>query len=497
MARPGRTASPVSLRPWPGPASTTRVGWLAGRLRPRRRRRPWRRSTTTSCYHGDLTVALRRLMAAAGFRDRQGEQVQGVRESCLGALRRYRRDRLEQYDLGGLRRRHRPAAARTSWTRSARRSTTLPARPPSPATSVARELTDEAVAERQAARPRRLICRASFASSAAVRLHVVRGGARALKSSSTSSAQQARSELVLNHMRGDVEPDPQQMQRTKDMLAELNQMPRAARRRAGARLRRLHGALRRLLPRKPPEPRRAARGDGPRMAAMQSMVNSMTPEQRAQLQGSATSCSRTWTCAGRWTSSARTSRACSRPAWNRRYDFQGQDPLGFAEAAQTMNELGDLDQLENLLRARRNPGALAEVDLDRARDLLGDDTARSLEKLSEPAQMLQEAGLIEQKEGRLELTSLPASADRSDALGELFSKAGPGQGRPARDEPHGHRPRAGLRDRAHEFGDPFNLSIERTIRNAIAARRGSRSSPPPGRASAACVRWRCGSCARR
>ena len=45
-------------------------------------------------YHGDLTAALRRLMQS-GFRDRQGEQVQGVRE-MLERLRRNRRDRLEQ-----------------------------------------------------------------------------------------------------------------------------------------------------------------------------------------------------------------------------------------------------------------------------------------------------------------------------------------------------------------------------------------------------------------
>ena len=38
-----------------------------------------------------------------------------------------------------------------------------------------------------------------------------------------------------------------------------------------------------------------------------------------------------------------------------------------------MGELGDLDQLENLLRGAANPGALAEVDLDRVRELLGDD----------------------------------------------------------------------------------------------------------------------------
>ena len=50
-----------------------------------------------------------------------------------------------------------------------------------------------------------------------------------------------------------------------------------------------------------------------------------------------------------------------------RVRLPGQDPLGFAEAVEMMQELGDIDQLENLLRGRPTPGALAEVDLDRAR----------------------------------------------------------------------------------------------------------------------------------
>ena len=48
------------------------------------------------------------------------------------------------------------------------------------------------------------------------------------------------------------------------------------------------------------------------------------------------------------------------------------------QAMQTMQELGDLDQLENLMRNATNPGALAEADMDRVRDLMGDDAARSL-----------------------------------------------------------------------------------------------------------------------
>jgi len=61
------------------------------------------------------------------------------------------------------------------------------------------------------------------------------------------------------------------------------------------------------------------------------------------------------------------------------------------QAMNTMRELGDLDQLENLLRNASNPAALAEADMDRVRDLLGDDAARSLERLAELTKMLTES----------------------------------------------------------------------------------------------------------
>ena len=94
-----------------------------------------------------------------------------------------------------------------------------------------------------------------------------------------------------------------------------------------------------------------------RMAAMQAMLNSMTPEQRAQLQGLAEQLLEDMDL--RWQMD-QLGRTCSRRSpdagWDRRYDFSGQDPLGFAEAAAMLNELGDLDQLENLLRGAVEPG---------------------------------------------------------------------------------------------------------------------------------------------
>src|SRR5690348_7546975 len=51
-------------------------------------------------YHGDLHASLRRLMQQ-GMRDRNGEQLMGLRE-MLQKLREQRREMLENYDLGGV-----------------------------------------------------------------------------------------------------------------------------------------------------------------------------------------------------------------------------------------------------------------------------------------------------------------------------------------------------------------------------------------------------------
>src|SRR6476661_5775137 len=51
-------------------------------------------------YHGDVNAALRRMMQE-GLRDRNGEQLQGLRE-LLEKLRQERQSRLDQHDLGGV-----------------------------------------------------------------------------------------------------------------------------------------------------------------------------------------------------------------------------------------------------------------------------------------------------------------------------------------------------------------------------------------------------------
>src|SRR3546814_9730804 len=98
-----------------------------------------------------------------------------------------------------------------------------------------------------------------------------------------------------------------------------------------------------------------------RMAAMHSLLNSMTPEQRAQLQGLSEQLLEDMDL--RWQMDqlgGHLQELFPQMGWERRYDFSGQDPLGFADAAAMLNELGDLDQLEQMMRGASRPGALAD-----------------------------------------------------------------------------------------------------------------------------------------
>jgi uncharacterized protein with von Willebrand factor type A (vWA) domain len=95
--------------------------------------------------------------------------------------------------------------------------------------------------------------------------------------------------------------------------------------------------------------------------------------------------------------------------------------------------------------------------------------------MSQVAKMLEDAGLIEHREGRYELTPKGIRRIGQNALSELFQRL-------TKDAAGRHEvERLGAgHERAHsskpyEFGDPFNLDIQRTVRNGV--RRAGRGTP--------------------
>jgi uncharacterized protein with von Willebrand factor type A (vWA) domain len=426
-------------------------------------------------YHGDLNAALRRMMQS-GMRDANGERIQGIRE-MLEKLRRRRRDELEKHDLGGV---YEDIAQRLREVVDMEREGLEQARQEAQQSGDQRrqEIAEQSTAEK------------------GLQLDLLppdlAGQVRELQQYefTSSEAQQRFDELMeelkqellntqFNQMMGSMgNVSPEQMQAMKDMFNALNRM--LEQREAGEpidpsfeQFMQQYGDF---FPDNPQTLDELLENMAQQMAAMQAMLNSMTPEQRAQLQGLAEALMEDMDL--KWQVdrlSANLQQAFPGAGWERRYNFQGQDPLGFGQAADLLNELGDLDSLENMLRQASSPGALADVDLDRAAQLLGNDAAKSLEKLADMAKQLEKAGLIEQKEGRLELTPKGMRRIGGNALRDLFSKLARDRMGTHEINPFGAGHERSFQTKQYEFGDNFNLNIEATVANAI--RRNGAGSP--------------------
>ena len=417
-------------------------------------------------YHGDLNAALRRMMQQ-GFRDRDGKEVQGLRD-VLERLRRRRRDELEKHDLGGV------------------------------YDEIARELREVVDTERQELERQLDEARASGderrtetaqASTGERNLELdmlpndLAGMVKGLEAYDFQSqearekfeqlVEQLREQIMqqyLDRMSGAVgEMTPEDMARMKDMMAELNEM--LAQRAAGQEPD-FDGFMERygdFFPEDPQTLDELLEVLARRMAAAQAMLNSMSPAQREQLRQLSEQLLEDMDLRWQVEQLGQNLRSLFPQAgWDRRYDFSGGDPLDMAEAAEMMQRLGDMDQLENLLRGATSPGALAEVDLDRARELLGDEAAGSLEQMARVARELEEAGLIEHREGRYELTPRGIRRIGQNALSDLYRQLQRDRAGDHRIDRVGAGHERAYETKPYEFGDPFSLSIERTVRNAIA-----------------------------
>ena len=215
-------------------------------------------------YHGDLNAALRRLLQQ-GFRDRARRAAPGPARPAREAARRRRQEELEQpRPRRRLRRDRRGARARSS-TWSARRSTTSSRRPGVRRRSAARSSPSSGGRAPHAARPAATRPGRQGQGAAGLRLHLGRGPA-ALRGADGASCASSSCRATFNQMAGAMQTmSPEDMQRMKDMLADLNQHARQRARGEDTQptSSEFMAALRRLLPREPADPRRAARGDGP------------------------------------------------------------------------------------------------------------------------------------------------------------------------------------------------------------------------------------------
>ena len=201
------------------------------------------------------------------------------------------------------------------------------------------------------------------------------------------------------------------------------------------------------------------------MAAAQSLMNSLTPDQRDQLQS---------LLADRFNDSELESElqqlAQGMAAFNPRagrYRFGGSEEIDLEAAMRLMGEMRSLDELISQVQVAERGGDLERIDSELLRDMLDDEAADSLDVLKTLLDALQKAGYVRQTGDKWELTPRGSRMIGQKALGEIYARLRrQGLGNHALPE-EGRFGERLEQTKAYEFGDPFHLHMPRTIRNAI------------------------------
>ncbi|HEX3792211.1 MAG TPA: VWA domain-containing protein [Pseudonocardiaceae bacterium] len=214
-----------------------------------------------------------------------------------------------------------------------------------------------------------------------------------------------------------------------------------------------------------------------RAAAAQRMMNSMSAQQRAELESLINQAFGDPGLASQVSQLDANLRAL-RPGedWTSGQRFRGKNPLGMGEGAQAMQDLAELDALAEQL-AQSYPGArLEDIDLDSLENQLGEQAKVDASRLAELERELRRQGLFERApDGSLRLTPkalrrLGETALR-DVVGQLRTRQG--ERDTARAGAAGEPTGA---SREWRFGDTEPWDVSRTVRNAVLRSASTRSS---------------------
>jgi len=392
-------------------------------------------------YHGDINTAMRKMMQD-GLKDANGNNMPGLRE-LMKRLREQRERIQERGDLGGVYK------------------------------EIADELNDIVDEERQVAGNNFTLDMLPDDLAGKIReLQHYDFESPSAKQRFDGLMDKLREQLMqqqLDQMSSAVQNmSPEQMARTKDMMAALNEMLERRKNGEDPQFEQFMEKFGDFFPENPQSLDELLEQMAQRMAMAQAMLNSMSPEQRAQLQQLSEQLLEDMDLRWQMDQLAQNLQGMFPQAgWGKQYDFSGQEPLGFQQAMQAMQDLSDLDQMENLMKNASNPASLAEADMDKVRDLLGDDAAKSLDQLSKLSKMMQDAGLIDQREGRMQLTPRAIRKLGANALRELFGKLRKDMVGQHKIDATGIGHERANDTKPYEFGDPFRLDLHGTLRNAL------------------------------
>src|SRR3954469_23698566 len=272
---------------------------------------------------------------------------------------------------------------------------------------------------------------------------------------------------------------PEEMQRVKDMLADLNSMLDADARgedttEAFNEFMEKYGDF---FPEDPQNLEELVDALARRAAAAGRMLASLSPEQRDELAALMAAAMEDMGLAHEMSRLGNALRD-RRPDldWNSRERMRGETPLGLGDATTALEELGDLEHLESPL-GQNCPGAsLDDVDDEAVERALGRQAVTDLEQLRQIERELERQGYLTRDAGKLELTPRAVRRLGATALRRVFSVIdAEGRGDHEQHDAGAAGELTGA-TRSWRFGDEQPIDVVRTVRNAVL-----RTGPTGGR----------------
>jgi uncharacterized protein with von Willebrand factor type A (vWA) domain len=260
----------------------------------------------------------------------------------------------------------------------------------------------------------------------------------------------------------------EELQRFRDMLAELNDM---VERRERGEPYDFDGFMERhgdLFPENPQTLDELLEQMARRMAAMSRVLASMSPEQRAELQGLSEQVLQDMDLAFEVDRlGANLASAFPEMGWGEPLLTGGDEAMPLSATVDAMERLHDFEDLERSMRGDYAGASIDDVDEDALRRSLGEDAVRDLRRLKQIERALERAGLVSRKDGRLEVTPRGARKLGERALVRVFEQL-----RRDREGTHEAHEVGGLAEptgstRPWRFGDSGQIAVQRTVFNAV------------------------------
>ena len=213
-------------------------------------------------------------------------------------------------------------------------------------------------------------------------------------------------------------------------------------------------------------------------AAMQRMLESMTPEQRqelAELMQEAFGDLDLASEMGRLTDNLRAMRPDL--PWSGRQRLRGDEPLSLGDATEALADLADLDALSDALSQDYAGASLEDVDEEAVARALGRRAVDDLRRLQEIERELERQGYLTRKGGDVELTAKAIRRIGQTALRRVFASLETGSRGDHDVHDAGAAGELTGTTREWRFGDEQPLDVVRTVSNAVRRRMSDRDGP--------------------